>query len=336
MHHVTHTRTEKPLLSIVVPVFNEQDTVGLFVETTCGVLEAHDLNFEIVFVNDGSRDETFDSLVQRAAADKRITVINLSRNFGKEAALSAGIDHAVGDVLIPMDVDLQDPPALIPIFLQRWREGYDVVYGVRASRKHDQLSKRTSAVWFYRAFNRLSQLKIPENAGDFRLIDRRVADVLRRMPERNRFMKGMYSWVGFRSMEVPYERPPRAAGRTKWNHWTLWNFALDGLVSFSTLPLRVWSYIGAIVALLSFAYGSFIVIRTLLLGIDLPGYASLLTTVLFLGGVQLLSIGVIGEYLGRLFIEVKGRPLYVVESIYSPVVPPTVADRREDENCRGP
>jgi glycosyltransferase involved in cell wall biosynthesis len=228
-----------------------------------------------------------------------------------------------------MDVDLQDPPELIPRFLERWRDGYDVVYGVRTCRKYDTFTKRASAAWFYRLFNRLSDLHIPENAGDFRLIDRRVADILRRLPERNRFMKGLFSWVGFRSIGVPYERPARASGRTKWSHWRLWNFALDGLISFSTMPLRVWTYVGSLVAALSFAYGSFIVIRTLVLGVDLPGYASLLTTVLFLGGVQLLSIGVIGEYLGRLFIEVKARPLYIVESTY----PPTRLSRLGNSKC---
>jgi glycosyltransferase involved in cell wall biosynthesis len=312
------SRPSCPLVSIVVPVYNEEGSVRMFVDIIRGVLEEVGLNYELIFVNDGSEDRTFDRAIELAQADPRLRVLNLSRNFGKEIAITAGIDQAVGDVVVPMDVDLQDPPELIPRFIERWREGYDVVYGVRTCRKHDTLAKRASAVWFYRLFNRLSDLHIPENAGDFRLIDRRVADVLRRLPERNRFMKGLFSWVGFRSVGVPYERPARSNGRTKWNHWRLWNFALDGLLSFSTLPLRVWTYVGSVVAALSFAYGSFIVIRTLVLGVDLPGYASLLTTVLFLGGVQLLSIGVIGEYLGRLFIEVKGRPLYIVESTYPP------------------
>jgi glycosyltransferase involved in cell wall biosynthesis len=229
-----------------------------------------------------------------------------------------------------MDVDLQDPPEVIPEFVEKWREGYDVVYGVRSSRKHDGRMKRTTAALFYSIFNALSPLHMPDNAGDFRLIDRRVADVIRQMPERNRFMKGLFAWVGFSSIGVPYERPQRAAGSTKWNIWSLWNFALDGLFSFSTLPLRVWTYIGGIVALLAFAYGSFIVVRTLILGVVIPGYASLLTVVLFLGGVQLLSIGVLGEYLGRLFIEVKARPLYVVESIYPPVASKEAAVNDKD------
>jgi len=302
----------------VVPVFNEAESVAVCVETTSRILESAKLDFEIVFVNDGSRDDTLPRLIEQAEKDKRIRTVNLSRNFGKELALTAGIDHAIGDVLVPMDVDLQDPPEIIPEFIEKWREGYDVVYGVRSCRKHDGRVKRATAALFYRIFNALSPLQMPDNAGDFRLIDRRVADVIRQMPERNRFMKGLFAWVGFNSVGVPYERPQRATGSTKWSIWGLWNFALDGLFSFSTLPLRVWTYIGAIVALFAFSYGSFIIIRTLILGIVIPGYASLLTVVLFLGGVQLLSIGVLGEYLGRLFIEVKARPLYVVDSTYPP------------------
>ena len=229
-----------------------------------------------------------------------------------------------------MDVDLQDPPELIPEFLNRWREGYDVVYGVRSCRRYDSMAKRTTAALFYRIFSRLSHLQVPDNAGDYRLIDRRVAEVIRQMPEQNRYMKGLFAWVGFKSVGVPYERPKRAAGITKWGNWRLWNFALDGIFSFSTLPLRVWTYVGGIVAVLSFAYGSFIIIRTLMLGIDIPGYASLLTVVLFLGGLQLLSIGVLGEYLGRLFIEVKGRPLYVIESTYPPAFSPQNAVTKKD------
>ena len=309
-------RSNNPLVSIIIPVFNEEDSVSLFNETTRQVLEDAHLAYEMIFVNDGSDDNTRERLLELAESDRHLRVINLSRNFGKEAALSAGIDNATGDVLVPIDVDMQDPPELIPQFLEHWKHGYDVVYGARASRKSDTFAKRASAAWFYRVFNRLSPLQIPDDAGDFRLIDRRVAEVLKQIPERNRFMKGLFSWVGFSSIGVPYERPLRSEGETKWNHWKLWNYALDGLISFSTLPLRIWTYIGASIALLSFAYGSFIVIRTFLLGIDLPGYASLLTTILFLGGIQLLSIGVLGEYLGRIFIEAKSRPLYVVESTF--------------------
>jgi len=334
--NATRSRVENPLVTIVVPVFNEQDSVSLFYETTREVLAGQALDFEIVFVNDGSRDKTLARLLELTERDEGIRIINLARNFGKEIALSAGIDYASGDVIVPMDADLQDPPELIPRFLEWWRKGYDVVYGVRTSRNQDTFAKRASASLFYRFFNRVSDLHMPENAGDFRLIDRRVADVLRQMPERNRFMKGLFAWVGFRSVGVPYERPRRAAGTTKWSPWKLWNFALDGLVGFSTVPLRVWSYIGVFIAALAFAYGGFIFIRTLLLGVDVPGYASLLTTVLFLGGVQLLSIGVIGEYLGRFFIEVKGRPLYVVDSVHAVEEQPVVRESPKRPVCGKP
>lgn len=311
-------RTDNPLITLVVPVFNEADALDLFIEKTGAALAAHQLKLEVIFVNDGSQDNTLDRLLALAEIDPRIKVISLSRNFGKENALSAGLDHARGDVVIPMDVDLQDPPEVIPRFLEMWNDGYDVVYGVRAERRHDGLGKRLTASAFYRLFNYLSRPKIPENAGDFRLMDRRVVDVIKKMPERNRFMKGLFSWVGFRSIGVPYERPARAAGTTKWNRWRLWNFALDGFVGFSTAPLRIWTYIGSVIAFLAFTYGSLIMVRTLLMGVDVPGYASLLTIVLFFGGIQLLSIGVLGEYVGRLFIEAKGRPVYVVDVIYPP------------------
>jgi glycosyltransferase involved in cell wall biosynthesis len=309
-------RPATPLVSLVVPVFNEEDAVDLFVETTSRELAKAGVTWEMVFVNDGSRDETLDRLLDRSLRDKRVRVVNLSRNFGKEAALTAGIDHARGDVLIPMDIDLQDPPELIGRFLEKWREGYDVVYGVRSARESDTATKRMSAGWFYRIFNVLSHVKIPANAGDFRLVDRRAVEILRRLPERNRFMKGLFAWVGFNTVGVPYERPARAVGRTKFNIWGLWNFALDGLVSFSTTPLRAWFYVGVVLAGISFLYALFIIARVLLFGIDTPGYASLLSAVLFMGGIQLLSLGIIGEYLGRLFVEVKGRPIYVVEGVY--------------------
>jgi glycosyltransferase involved in cell wall biosynthesis len=281
------------------------------------VMEEARLEYEYVFINDGSTDGTLAKLIELSVGNPHIRIINLSRNFGKEAGMTAGIDHVRGNVLIPIDVDLQDPPELIPQFVEKWREGYDVVYGVRASRDDDSMMKRASAGWFYSLFNRLSAVPIPDNAGDFRLIDERATEVLRQLPERNRFMKGLFSWVGFYSTGVPYSRPARVAGKTKWNFRKLWNFALDGIFSFSTVPLRIWSYVGIVVSLLAFVYASFIVIRTVILGIDLPGYASLLTVVLFLGGIQLLSLGIIGEYLGRLLVEAKQRPVYIKEGEYS-------------------
>jgi glycosyltransferase involved in cell wall biosynthesis len=220
--------------------------------------------------------------------------------------------------------------------LRLWREGFDVVYGARASRRGETFVKRRTAAWFYRVFNSLSPLPIPPDAGDYRLIDRRVAAVLRNLPERSRFLKGLYAWVGFKSVGVPYDRPGRAAGMTKWTQWRLWNFALDGLFSFSTLPLRVWTYFGAAIAVVAFAYGGFIVARTLALGVDIPGYASLFTAVLFLGGVQLLSIGILGEYIGRIFLEVKRRPLYVVESsVPSNLVPKGEQAEKERSGPQG-
>ena len=309
-------RPVDPLLSLVVPVFNEEESIEIFLTTVEPFLERAGLRFEIVFVNDGSRDDTFSCLLDCSRRDVRVRVVNLSRNFGKEAALTAGIDHAQGDILIPMDIDLQDPPDLFGQFIERWREGYDIVYGVRSARTWDTMSKRISAGWFYWAFNRMSPVSIPANVGDFRLVDRRAAEVLRQLPERNRFMKGLFAWVGFNAVGVCYERPQRAAGSSKFNLWRLWNFALDGVVSFSTVPLRASFYGGLMIAAIAVLYALFIIGRVLIFGKDTPGYASLLIAVLGLGAIQLVSIGIIGEYLGRLFLEVKGRPIYVVEGVY--------------------
>ncbi len=313
---VREPRPADPLLSIVVPVFNEESMSVIFLREIRSVLHDAELRFQIIFVDDGSTDQTLIKLIEVSESNASIQVISFSRNFGKEAALTAGIDYAQGDVVIPMDVDLQDPPELIPQFISKWREGFDVVYGLRVSRSSDTLMKRQTAGLFYRFFNRVSEVQLPENAGDFRLIDRRVVEVLRKLPERNRFMKGLFAWAGFTSIGVPYERQERQADTTKWNYWKLWNFALDGVVGFSTTPLRVWAYLGAFVAALAFGYGSFIVLRVLMLGTDVPGYASLMTAILFLGGIQLLSMGILGEYLGRLFIAVKGRPVYIIETIF--------------------
>ncbi|MBS0525016.1 MAG: glycosyltransferase family 2 protein [Proteobacteria bacterium] len=304
------------MLSLVVPVFNEEESIELFLTAVEPFLERAGLRFEIVFVNDGSRDDTLSRLLDSSRRDARIRVVNLSRNFGKEAALTAGIDHARGDILIPIDIDLQDPPDLFGPFIERWREGYDIVYGVRELRAWDTMSKRLSASWFYWVFNRMSPVRIPTNVGDFRLVDRRAVEVLRQLPERNRFMKGLFAWVGFNAIGVPYERPQRAAGSSKFNLWRLWNFALDGVVSFSTVPLRASFYGGLVIAAIAVLYALFIIGRVLIFGIDTPGYASLLIAVLGMGAIQLVSIGIIGEYLGRLFLEVKGRPIYVVEGVY--------------------
>lgn len=300
-----------PELSIVIPVFNEEASVAPCLERLLPVLQGVTSRFEIIFVDDGGTDGTLDALLEWTDRAP-VKIIQLSRNYGKEAALTAGLDAARGGAVIPMDVDLQDPPELIPRLVEKWREGYDMVLAVRESRRQDTWLKRASAEAFYRLFNRVSSTPIPFNAGDFRLMDQRVVQALRGYPERSRFMKGLFATLGFRQSSVPYERPARETGTSSWNYWKLWNFALDGLFSFTTLPLRVWSYLGVVLALFALLYAAFIIIKTLALGIDVPGYASLLVSILFFSGLQLLSIGILGEYIARIFIEAKQRPLYIV------------------------
>lgn len=310
----TRPRVADPLISLVVPCYKETESIALFVAAVDAHLSSH--RIEMVFVNDGSPDATLQTLLELSARDPRVVVINLSRNFGKEIAMTAGLEHATGDVIVPMDADLQDPPEVILAFLDRWRAGYDVVYGLRSDRASDTMAKRTTAGLFYRFFNHLSQTEVPPNAGDFRLMDRVVVEAIKRLPERSRFMKGLFAWVGYPSVGVDYVRPERAAGETKFSYWKLWNFALDGIVSFSTLPLRIWTYVGCLVAVISVFYASAIVVRTLIFGRDVPGYASIMVAILFLGGIQLMSLGVIGEYLSRLFLETKRRPLYLAQGVY--------------------
>lgn len=304
------------MLSIICPFYNEQDAVDAFFERLMPVLEGAGEDCEIVCINDGSQDETLARLLEAQRRYPDVRVVDLSRNYGKEAALTAGIDVARGDAVIPIDADLQDPPEVILHLLDKWREGYDVVLAKRTDRDSDSWLKRTTALLFYRLHNRIADVPIPENVGDFRLMDRMVVDAVRQLPERRRFMKGIFSWVGFRTAVVEYVRQPRSAGQSKFNGWRLWNFALEGLTAFSTLPLRVWSYLGVLVAGCAFVFGSFIVFRTLIYGIDIPGYASLLTVILFLGGIQLIGLGIIGEYLGRVYSEAKQRPVYLVRKIY--------------------
>ena len=303
-------------LSLVIPVKDEEEAIGVFLAQVVPILEALDdaaaRSFEILFIDDGSTDRTLEVIRAANKADPRIRGLSLSRNFGKEAALSAGLDFARGLAVIPIDVDLQDPPDVIAPMVAKWRDGFDVVYGVRDNRESDSLPKRLTADLYYRAHNRLSNDKIPEHAGDFRLLDRRVVEVIKSMPERNRFMKGLFAWAGFKSAGVPYHRVERTVGTSKFNYWKLWTLAVDGITSASTVPLRVWSYLGGGVALFALGYAIFIIIRTLTSGIEVPGYASMMVAVLFLGGLQLLSLGVLGEYVGRILTEVKHRPLYVV------------------------
>ncbi|MHA6318292.1 glycosyltransferase family 2 protein [Altererythrobacter sp. CAU 1778] len=301
-----------PELSLVVPVYDEEEAIPVFLAAVRPVIEQIAIETEIIFINDGSRDGTIDVLKTEQSRDHRIRIVDLSRNFGKEAALTAGLDFSTGDAVVPMDVDLQDPPELLVAFVEKWRDGYDNVYGQRVDRSQDSALKRLSAGWFYRGFNRIADHPIEENAGDFRLMSRAVVDATLALRERNRFMKGMFAWVGFNSVAVPYARPERAAGETKFNYWKLWNFALDGITSFSTLPLRIWTYVGGLLALCALAYTAIIIGQTLIFGRDVPGYASMMVAVLVLGAANLISLGIMGEYIGRLYVEAKERPIYVV------------------------
>jgi len=296
----------------VCPIFNEAGSLSAFFARLLPALESTGETFEIVCVNDGSQDGSFAYLKDRLEGDARFLLVDLSRNFGKEAALTCGIDHARGDAVIPIDADLQDPPELIAEMVRVWRQGFEVVLMARADRRSDGLFKRKSAEWFYRFHNAVSEPQIPSNVGDFRLMDRKVVEALKRLPERQRFMKGLFAWVGFRHATIPYARQARAGGQSKFSAWKLWNFALEGITSFSTAPLRMWTYLGTGIAAAAFAYGIFVAVRTLLLGVDMPGYASLITIALFFGGLQLVGLGVLGEYIGRLYVEAKQRPVYIV------------------------
>lgn len=303
-----------PTLSLVIPVLNEAEAIDSFLAEIARVFPEGEGSptLEFVFVNDGSTDTTLEKLLALQQGDDRIIILDLSRNFGKEAALTAGLLEATGEVIVPMDVDLQDPPEILPEMLQKWREGYEVVVGRRVNRDTDSWAKRRSAEWFYRTHNRLSHLKLPENVGDFRLMDRCVVEALRQLPESCRFMKGIFAWVGFRTTCVDYVRRERVSGTSKFSGWKLWNLALDSITSFSTVPLRVWTYAGFLISLLSFIYATFIIVRVLTEGRDVPGYASIIVTITFLGGLQLIGIGVLGEYLGRTYLEAKQRPIFII------------------------
>ncbi|MEO0867502.1 MAG: glycosyltransferase family 2 protein [Cyanobacteria bacterium J06642_11] len=305
-----------PELSIVVPLYCEESNVDYLFERLETVVQGLGITYEIVCVDDGSKDSTLLLLIEHHRRNPHIKVVALARNFGKELALTAGIDHTRGQAVVPIDADLQDPPECIQQLLAKWREGYDVVYAQRRTRSGETWLKKFSANSFYRVIGRMSQVPIPQDTGDFRLMDRRVVDALKQLPERTRFMKGLFAWVGYKQTYILYDRDPRHSGDTKWNYWKLWNFAIDGIVSFSSTPLKVWGYLGVIISIISFIYASFLIIRTLIWGIDVAGYASLMVGILFLGGVQLVSLGIIGEYLGRVYEEVKQRPLYLVREFY--------------------
>ena len=302
-----------PTLGVVVPCFNEEAVLGAFHARLMGVLDAMPVAARVLYVDDGSRDGTFAALEGLCAADPRVAALRLSRNFGKELALTCGLDHAPGDAVVVIDADLQDPPELIPELWARFRDGHDVAYAVRRSRAGESWLKRSTAAAFYRVIGRLADTPVPADTGDFRLLSRRALEALRGLRERHRFMKGLFGWVGFRQVGVPYDRAPRAAGRSSWNWWRLWNFALEGITSFSVAPLKLATYVGLATALLAFGYGAWIVAKTLLWGDPVAGYPSLMSVVLFLGGIQLMALGLIGEYLGRLYLESKQRPLYLID-----------------------
>ena len=303
---------EAPELSIVVPVYNEADNIGPLLARLKPVLERCAKSYEIIFVDDGSKDATLTRLRDAHEEDSRVIAVSFSRNFGKEIAISAGLDHAGGTGVVIMDADLQHPPEVIETFVAKWREGYFNVYGVRADRAGESFLRRKAAENFYSLFDAFGETALPAGAGDFRLLDRRAVDALRLMGERARFSKGLYAWIGFRSIGVPFDVAERAHGVSKFSYRKLTRFALDGLMSFSTLPLKVWIYVGTIVSVFALAMAVFFILQTIRFGVDVPGYASLIVSILFLSGIQLMSLGILGEYVGRIFAEVKRRPLYIV------------------------
>ena len=312
-------------LGIVIAAYNEAEALPAMHARLSRVLNAMGLPAQVVYVDDGSRDATWQVLGAIAADDPRVRLLRLSRNFGKELALTAGLDHVDADAVVVLDADGQDPPELLPEFVARWREGHDVVYGTRASRDGESWLKRATASAFYRTINRVSNTGIPADTGDFRLMSRRVVESLRGLRERQRFMKGLFAWVGFPNTSIAYRREARIAGRSKFNYWRLWNFALEGITGFSTAPLRVATYVGLGTALLAFGYGMWIIAKTLAWGDPVQGWPTMMAVVLFLGGVQLMALGVIGEYLGRLYLEAKQRPLYLVQERREPGLRPEAA-----------
>ena len=304
---------EKPTISLIVPVFNEEDTIPIFYDAVRNYKPLKNITIEIVFINDGSSDKTELLITLLSKADSLVQALSFTRNFGKEAALFAGLSHARGDAVIPMDVDLQDPIEVIPKLIAEWQNGAEIVLAKRTDRQSDNFLKRETAKLFYRLHNRISNPRIEPDVGDFRLLDRSVVDIIKNMPERNIFMKGILSWCGGKTAIVTYTRQKRSAGSTKFNAWKLWNLALEGITSFSTLPLRIWTYIGIIVSTLSLFYSIFIVIKYALWGNDVPGYSSIIVSITFLAGVQLIGIGILGEYIGRIYIDTKRRPLYILK-----------------------
>lgn len=319
MHSPTddHAQTDllpDALLSVVVPVFNEEEVLNELHSRLSGVLTSIALRWEVVYVNDGSSDRTFELLTELRRSDDRVAVVDLSRNFGKEIAMTAGLDVSRGDAVVVIDADLQDPPELIAEFVKYWRDGFDVVYAKRTRREGEGWVKRATAHLFYRVIGSLSEVKIPADTGDYRLLSRRAVDALKRVREKHRFMKGLFAWIGYRQKEILYSRKPRFAGKTKWSYWRLWNLALEGITSFTSAPLKIAMYVGFAIALGALVYAVRVIYDTLVHGNPVAGYPSLMVVILMLGGVQLIAIGLIGEYLARVFDESKSRPLYLVKS----------------------
>ena len=307
-----HGIGEKLSLSVVVPVYNEQEGLGELHRRLSSVLNDLPFASEIIYVNDGSTDRTLEAMKHLREFDSRVAIIELSRNFGKEIAMTAGIDHAVGDGVIVIDADLQDPPELIPRLVEQWKDGVDVAYAKRIGRDGESVLKKVTAYLFYRFMGKVNNVSVPEDTGDYRILSRRAVNALKLLREQHRFMKGLFTWVGFSQKAVLYHREQRFAGQTKWNYWKLWNFALEGITSFTIAPLKVATYLGLLIAAGSLIYAGVIMFRTLVYGNPVPGYPSLMITILFLGAVQLIAIGTLGEYLGRMFNETKQRPLYIL------------------------
>lgn len=299
-------------ISLIVPMYNEGVNVDYFYDRITSVMEGNCYRYEIICVNDGSKDDTLERLKKLSLKDVRFKVIDLSRNFGKEIAMSAGLKAADGDAVIPIDADLQDPPEIIPQLVEKWQEGYDVVYATRIERDGETFFKKFTAKYFYKFMRMMTRIDMPEDTGDFRLMSRQVVNALNQLPEHHRFMKGLFSWVGFKQTGIKYHRDARNAGVSSFNYWKLWNFALEGITSFSFTPLKLSSYIGFITAIFALMYLFFIIIRTILFGNPVPGYPSLMVAITFFGGVQLMFLGIIGEYIGRIYNESKRRPLYFV------------------------
>ena len=304
----------KKLVTILVPAYNEEAVLSMLYDRLKALMDANTAyNFEVLLVNDGSKDKTFSIMQELRAKDKRINYLNLSRNFGKETAMIAGLDYAKGDCVIIIDADLQDPPELIPEMLKYWEQGYDDVYAKRKSRKGETWLKKFTSKMYYKVLQSMTKVEIQKDTGDFRLLDRRCVEALKQIRESQRYTKGLFSWIGYNKKEILYDRDPRAAGQTKWNYKKLVDLSIDGITSFTTSPLRWSAILGILVSFAGFIYMLVIIIKTLINGVEVPGYASTMVVILFLGGIQLIFLGVIGEYLGRAFYETKGRPLYFIE-----------------------